>query len=248
MVAKWETLKISDGTETQAFVATPDGPGPFPGVVISQHLGGVDQFIQETSVRLAEEGYVVIAPDLYHRLDAIEGESTPEKLLARLANLTDTGVIADNNAAVEWLKASSLSHESIGIVGFCMGGRIVYMMAGENSAFKAAVSFYGSRTQENWGSDPRPTPFDLLANAYCPILGLFGEDDKDPNPEKVQELSAELTKHGKAHEFHSYPGAAHAYMNYTNEAAYREDAAKASWPVTLEFLERHLSKVPAARQ
>lgn len=246
MAAKWETLQVSDGTTTQAYVASPDGPGPFPGVVISQHLGGIDQFIQETAVRLAGEGYVAIAPDLYHRLDPVEGESTPEKLLARLVNLTDVGVIADTNAAIDYLKASPLCTDGIGLVGFCMGGRIAYMMAGVNSGLKAVISFYGSRTKENWGTDPLPTPFERLADAYCPILGFFGEDDKDPNPEQMRELSAELARYGKPHEFHSYPNAAHAYMNYTNPQAYREDASKASWPIAIEFFERCLAKAPAA--
>ena len=246
MAANWETLQVGDGTTTQAYVASPDGPGPFPGVVISQHLGGIDQFIQETAVRLAGEGYVAIAPDLYHRLDPVEGESTPEKLLARLVNLTDFGVIADTNAAVDYLKASPLCTDGIGLVGFCMGGRIAYMMAGVNSGLKAVISFYGSRTKENWGTDPLPTPFERLADAYCPILGFFGEDDKDPTPEQMRELSAELARHAKPHEFHSYPNAAHAYMNYTNPQAYREDAAKASWPVAMEFFERCLAKAPAA--
>ena len=195
MAANWETLQVSDGTTTQAYVASPDGPGPFPGVVISQHLGGIDQFIQETAVRLAGEGYVAIAPDLYHRLDPVEGESTPEKLLARLVNLTDVSVIADTNAAIDYLKASPLCTDGIGLVGFCMGGRIAYMMAGVNSGLKAVISFYGSRTKENWGTDPLPTPFERLADAYCPILGFFGEDDKDPNPEQMRELSAELARH-----------------------------------------------------
>ena len=182
MAANWETLQVSDGTTTQAYVASPDGPGPFPGVVISQHLGGIDQFIQETAVRLAGEGYVAIAPDLYHRLDPVEGESTPEKLLARLVNLTDVGVIADTNAAIDYLKASPLCTDGIGLVGFCMGGRIAYMMAGVNSGLKAVISFYRLQDQGKLGNRPPPDPLRAPGRRLLPNPRLLRRGRQGPQP------------------------------------------------------------------
>lgn len=236
MAEKWEELSV-DGQTANAFTAAPDGDGPFPAVVVIQHAGGVDQFIQETANSLAAEGYFTIAPDLFHRQDPNAGASNMEKV----GQLKDPEVNADVNAAVAFLKASPRASDQIGIIGFCMGGRVVYMAAGLNDALKAAVSFYGAATKNVWGPEPGQTPIDGLANAVCPILGFFGEDDQNPSPQDMKDLDEQLTKNGKVHEFHSYPGAAHAYMNYLNPQAYREDAAKASWPITLDFFKAQLS-------
>ncbi len=242
MSEAWEALSV-DGQAVNAFTASPDGDGPFPAVVVIQHAGGVDQFIQEMSGKLAAEGYFAIAPDLFHRQDPDAGATNMEKV----GQLKDPEVIADVNAAIDFLKASPRANDNIGIIGFCMGGRVVYMMAGVNEALTAAVSFYGAATKNVWGPEPGPTPLERLAGAVCPVLGFFGEDDQNPSPQDMKDLDEQLSNNGRPHEFHSYAGAGHAYMNYMNPQAYREDAATASWPITLSFFEAHLSKVAAAR-
>jgi carboxymethylenebutenolidase len=206
------------------------------------HRGGVDEFMQEMTRRVAAAGFFGISPDLYHRQDP--NPTTP--LEARTSQLRDIEVIPDVNAAVDFLQRQrTVRRESIGIMGFCMGGRVVFLMATVNPALTAAVAFYGGNTMASWGEGP--TAFQRLPTTYCPVLGFFGEDDQNPSPEDMRKLDAELTRHKKPHEFHSYPGAAHAYMNFTNKVGYREHAAKASWPITLAFLEKHLGRVPAAR-
>ena len=101
MSEAWEALSV-DGQAVQAFTAAPDGDGPFPAVVVIQHAGGVDQFIQEMSGKLAAEGYFAIAPDLFHRQDPDAGATNMEKV----GQLKDPEVIADVNAAIDFLKAS----------------------------------------------------------------------------------------------------------------------------------------------
>ena len=239
MPERWENLTV-DGQAIRAFSAAPEGSGPFPAVVVAMHAGGVDTFIQEMTRRLGAAGYLAIAPDLYHRQEP-GGDN-----LGRMGRLRDNEIIRDVNSTVEFLQGNSVVRaDSIGITGFCMGGRVVFLMAAVNQAVKAAVPFYGGNTMVPWGE--APTPFERLANTYCPVLGFFGEEDGNPSPEDMRKLDAELTRHGRAHEFHSYPGAGHAYMDFTNPNRYRQQAADASWPIALAFFEKHLAKVPAAR-
>ncbi len=239
MAGQWENLSV-DGQTMETFVAAPEGAGPFPAIVVIQHATGVDQFIRETAERLAGEGYVAVAPNLYHRQDPNSGESGSE----RRQKLRDNEVIADVNAAVDYLNANAKANAQIGIIGFCMGGRVVYLMAAVNPAFRAGAGFYGGNTKAVWGEGGR-SPFDLLSDVGCPLLGFFGEDDGNPSPQDMKDMDERLTQHGKPHEFHSYPGAGHAYMDHTNENTYREHAAAASWPIALDFLAKSLGKAAA---
>jgi dienelactone hydrolase len=125
----------------------------------------------------------------------------------------------------------------LGIVGFCMGGRLVYLMSATSKELKAGVMFYGGGTMLPFGQGP--SPFDRTQEISCPVQGHFGADDKDPSPEDMRKLDAELTKFGKTHEFHTYQGVAHAFVNSGSDN-YRPHAASLSWPKAMEFFSRHL--------
>jgi len=234
----WERISV-DGNEIPLFVSIPDGSGPFPAVVVIQHQGGVDDFVQDMTRRIAQAGYVGVAPDLYHR----DGPDCQDDGPTRRARLRDVSVIQDVNATVNFLKAhDAIDGERLGIVGFCMGGRVAYLMAAANPSFKAAAAYYGGNIMVPWGDGP--APFDRTAEIHCPLIGLFGEADANPSPDDMRKLDAELTKHGKVHKFHSYPGANHAFMNARGER-YHAAAAQDSWPKTLAFFDKYLGKVPA---
>jgi carboxymethylenebutenolidase len=235
MPSFWESIQV-DGADMRLYVSVPGGTGPFPAVVVIQHQGGVDDFIEEMTQRVANAGYAAVAPDLYHR----DGPDCKDDGPMRRARLLDVNVIQDVNATVEFLLGHrSVEAERLGIIGFCMGGRVAYLMAAVNPHFKAAVDYYGGNIMVPWGKGP--APLDRTAEIHCPILGLFGEDDANPSPADMRKLDAELTKHGKAHEFHSYPGAGHAFMNRRGER-YRADADSDSWPKTLAFFAKHLTR------
>ncbi|MFQ5904895.1 MAG: dienelactone hydrolase family protein [Candidatus Binatia bacterium] len=235
MASSWEQIKADDGF-MKLYVSLPDSPGSFPGVVVIQHQGGVDEFVQEMTRRIAGAGYVGLAPDLYHRDEVDCQDDGP----TRRARLRDASVIKDVSATVDFLKGHrSVNAERLGIIGFCMGGRVAYLMAAANPNFKAAVAYYGGNILVPWGDGP--SPFQRTAEIHCPILGHFGEDDKNPSPDDMRKLDAELTKHDKVHEFHSYPGAGHAFMDKSKNS-YRAHADEASWPRTLDFFRRCLGK------
>ncbi len=230
----WEQVMV-EGSPMWCHIHTPVGAGPFPGVVVVMHAPGVDAFIQDICERLALEGYVAIAPDLYHRETEEQAKDDP---ITRMGRLRDAEIAQDINAALDHLRSlRQVSPERIGIVGFCMGGRIAYMMAALNPSFRACVDFYGGNIAVPWGEGP--SPLDLTPKISCPVLGLFGAEDTNPSPEDVARLDAALTRHNKPHEFHIYPGAGHAFMNQARPS-YRPEAARDAWQRCLDFLGRYL--------
>jgi carboxymethylenebutenolidase len=234
MISNWQQTE-SDGSLMRVYVSAPEAGGSFPAVVIMQHQGGVDEFIQHITRRFAEHGYMAAAPDLYHR----DGPDCKDDIVTRRSRLGDRRIITDIAATVNFLQSyGSGINDHLGVVGFCMGGRLAFLAAATNPAFKASVAYYPGNAFRAWGRD-LPSPFERIADIHCPIQGHFGADDGNPSPEDMAKLDAELSKFNKPHEFHSYVNAGHAFMDHTKES-YRPDAERASWPRTLEFLDRHL--------
>ena len=239
MPAEWTSVTVS-GDEMEAYVATPAGDGPHPAVIVAQEIWGVNGYIESIANRLAAAGYVGIAPALFHR----EGPGTLglfEEMgpaLERLGRQRDDQILADVSASAAYLQAwDDVQTNRIGIVGFCVGGRTAYLAAANLDVVTCAVDFYGGFCFEHFGDGP--TPFDQTANIGVPLLGLFGEDDGNPSPADVARMASELEKHGKTFEFHSYPGAGHAF-NCEERPTYRRDAALHAWGKTLEWFERYL--------
>lgn len=232
MTSSWEHVKV-DGSNMRTYVSAPEGASKAPAIIVVQGQTGVDDFVQFTRM-VASEGFVGVAPDLYHR-DPPDCKDDPP---TRRMRLTDKSVIADLNATIEHLKSHpAVDSARIGIVGFCMGGRAVYLMSAVNADLKAGVMYYGSDPFNAWGDGP--SPFERTKDIHCPIMGHFGEDDKNPSPADMRKLDAEMARLGKVHEFHAYANAAHAFANF-GSPAYREPAATASWPRTFGFFRKHL--------
>lgn len=237
MASSWERTKVG-GQDMDLYVSMPGGSGRFPAVVVSQHGGGVDQFIRDMADRLAAEGYAAVAPDLFHRIT--------ENMLAdgsrRFQHLSDPDIVADVSATVDFLRRHpSVVGERIGVTGFCMGGRVAWLAAAANRHIKAAAPYYGGNIMVPWGKATQ-SPFQLTAGVNCPVLFHFGGIDANPSPADMAKLDAELTRLGKAHRFYTYPGADHAFMDYTG-TRYQKEAAEASWPRTLDFFATHLKGV-----
>ncbi len=233
MASRWDTVATSDG-EMRCYVSVPAEAVAAPAVIVIQHAGGVDEFIRNMSDRLTEASFVAVAPDLYHR----EKPNASDDPMTRMGRLRDQNIVADVNAAVTHATGlPEVRSERVGITGFCMGGRVTYLMAASNPKFKAGVVFYGGNIMVPWGQGP--APFDISARIGCPILGLFGEDDPNPNPADVAKIDAELTRLKVTHEFHSYPGAGHAFMS-EGRPNYRESAANDAWPRCIDWFSRYL--------
>lgn len=230
---RWDEVTV-DGSVMRCYLASPEDGTTGPGVIVIHHAGGVDEFTRGICDRFAQAGFVALAPDLYHRDANVDDDP-----LTRMGRLRDAEIVRDCDAAVEHLKGlDDVAGERIGVTGFCMGGRVAYLAAAHNASFGAVVVFYGGNIMVAWGEGE--APFDRTEGIACPVLGLFGEDDTNPSPSDVAKLDAELSRLGKEHEFHSYAGAGHAFMNWLRPS-YREDTAEDAWTRCVGWFRRCLA-------
>ncbi len=236
MAASVQKIGVGN-TEMSAYMGVPEGDGPFPAMVVIHHAPGVDMFIRDIVDNLAREGYVASAPDLFHR---ITNEMMEQTGGSKRDLLSDPDIIADVDATVAFLRSHpSVDSERLGITGFCMGGRIVWLAACTNPHFKAAVPFYGGNILVPWGAS-EVAPFELADGIDCPMLFHFGEADANPSPDDMRTLDDELTRLGKEHRFYSYPGADHAFMNRYMPQRHHRTSAEMAWGRTREFLAEQL--------
>jgi carboxymethylenebutenolidase len=233
MTIRWETTQV-DGSNMRIYLGAPDRPGPHPGIIVLQHRGGVDESIQDMVNRLYREGYVAAVPDFYHRQGP---DVDPAK---RSGLLRDDEMLADIQATITRLKSLDIAISLFGVVGFCLGGRASLLAASVINEFKAAAVFYGGNVMIARGDSP--PPFARLSGIQCPVIGFFGADDTNPSPDDVSKISAELTRLGKWHEFHSYRDTGHAFHNFLEKTRYRERAARGSWHEMLAFFSQHLKR------
>ena len=237
-----ETIRITghNGDAIDAYVAKPAGGGPFPAVLVAHHMPGWDEWCIEVTRRFAHHGYLAVCPNLHHR----QGPGTPAEMSARVRDdggQRDAFVLGDLQGALDHVRSLPDSTGKVGIIGFCSGGRVAYM-AGCNLDLDAAVDCWGGnvipapdRINEN-----QPTPvIEMTPGMRCPILGLFGNDDGNPDVEQVNAIEAELRKHGKDYEFHRYDGAGHAFFNWAGPS-HRPQQAADGWEKVFAFYERHL--------
>jgi carboxymethylenebutenolidase len=226
---RWIDVAVDDGA-MRCYLAEPrESHGA--GVLVCMHGPGVDEFLRDICERLASSGYAAIAPDLYHR--------QREPRVEPWTKVRDTEALRDMARAVDALKdLPGIDPERVGVVGFCMGGRLAFLHAANTPDLRAAVVFHGGNILV--ARDGLPSPFDQARNVRAPLLGLFGAEDENPSPADVQAIDAELTRLGKEHEFHGYAGAGHAFLNFTRPAVFREAQAKAAWAACSAWLGRHL--------
>lgn len=232
------TVNTPDG-QMELFVAKPDGAGPYPGLVIVQEAFGVNDHIKDMTQRYANQGYVAVAPDLFHRF---EGRTVPydnmRDAIGTIMKLNDDQVMNDVSAALGYLKGnSSVKHDRIGIVGFCFGGRTAYLAATRTNDIAAVVGYYGGGI-----ADPRNpnAPVTKSENISVPLLLFFGAQDQMIPQDQVQKIEQTLTQLGKEHQIKVYPQAGHGF-NCDARGSYNEEAAKDAQRIASDFLKKNLS-------
>jgi carboxymethylenebutenolidase len=229
------------GDLIQAYVARPEGTGPFPGLVLIHHLPGWDEFYREFAFRLANHGFTVICPNLYAR----EGHSTPDDIAAKVraeGGVPDDQVVADCEAAMRWLKALPTSNGKVGVLGTCSGGRHAVLVASRVQGFDAVADMWGGGVvaSKDQATPKRPVaPVEYTRDLNTPLLGLFGNDDQSPTPADVDAHEKALKEAGKNYEFHRYDGAGHGFFYY-DRPAYRQQQAMDGWAKLFAFLDKNL--------
>ena len=242
MVCETISFAGNNGDQVNAYVARPSGDGPYGGIVLIAHVPGWDELYREFARRYAHHGFAVICPNIFQRF----GEGAPDDIAAKArgeGGVPDASVIGDALGANQWLKSQPWSNGKVGVTGTCSGGRHSYLIAAKTQAFDAVINCWGGRTvmkQEELTANQPESPAALTANLNCPVLGIFGNDDQNPNPEMVNEVEEELKKHGKQYEFHRYDGAGHGIW-YLDRPAYRPEAAIDGWNKAFAFFEKNLA-------
>jgi len=242
IVAKVVKLNGYNGDEIRAYVAQPDGAGPYGGVVITAHAPGWDEFIRETARRFADHGYITIAPNIFQRY----GEGTPDDVAARArgdGGLADASVIGDAEAAMRWVKAQPTSNGKVGVTGPCSGGRHAVLVASSVPGFDAVADLWGGGVvmSPDQLNEKRPVaPIDLTPQLNAPIVGIFGNDDMGPSPDQVNQHEAALKEYGKTYQFNRYDGAGHGIFYY-HMPLYRQQQAMDGWEKVLGWFSQYLS-------
>ena len=241
MIAETMNIIGHNGDWIESYLARPLGPGPFPGVVVFHHFPGLDEGSKEIVRRIASQNYVVICPNLHHR----EGPGDMQEIVQKAWNAggtPDDQFLGDLEGAIRYLESTPVHNGKVGVIGFCSGGRQAYIAACRNEKVNASVDCYGGRVVAGPDAltERHPVaPIDMTKDMHCPVLGLFGKDDQNPNPEHVARMEEELKKHHKTYRFKSYDNAGHAFFS-TESPAYRQDAARSGWKKIFQFYEEYL--------
>jgi carboxymethylenebutenolidase len=227
------TINGDKGTPITAYVARPSGPGSFPGVVLIHHLPGWSEFYIETTRRFAHHGYLAICANLYER-EGGGSDGDPDDVAAKAraeGGIADSQMVGDTEGAVKWMRAQPNHNGKVGVFGSCSGGRHAFICACQRKDVDACVELWGGRVvmaKEELNPKTPVAPIDMTKDLCCPFIGLFGNEDRAPSPEQVNQHEAELKKHGKAYEFHRYDGAGHGFF-YWHRPLYRPEQAMDGW-------------------
>jgi carboxymethylenebutenolidase len=209
------------------YLAQPTDGQAHPGVVVIQEWWGLVPHIKEVAERFAHEGFVALAPDLYHGQAADEPDEARKLAMALDANRA----VQEIAAAARYLKKmQNVAPPKVGVVGWCMGGGLALSTAAHHAELiGAAVVFYG-----------RPLTAGDTAKLQVPVLGLYAEHDHGIPVEAVHAFDAEMQQQNVLHEIHVYPGTSHAFFNDTRPQIYQAAAAQDAWQKTLAWFRKYL--------
>ncbi len=216
------------GGDMPAYFARPEAVADPPVILVAMEIFGLHEYIKDVARRLAKLGAFAVAPDYYFRsgvdLTKIAGF---QELMPIVNAKPDAELTADLDAAVAWAKSQGGDTSRLGIVGFCRGGRAVWIYASHNAGLKAGVAFYGGLSDPPNPVWPK-SPIQLAPEMKAPVLGLYGEADQGIPVAQVEEMRAALKAAGKTAGFKIYPGAPHAF-HADYRTSYRKEAAEDAW-------------------
>jgi len=217
----------ANSSAAPGYLATPEGEGTHPGVVVIQEWWGLNDQIKGVADKLASAGFVALVPDLYHGQVASE----PDEAKKLLMEMNRQQAMKDIQSAIEYLvRHPQVEPKKAGVVGFCMGGGLAAAMAFTGIDVGAAVVYYGS------------PPLDLMDQNHvaAPLLGLYGTKDHSNPLERVEEFRRRLKEQGPDNEVVIYEGADHAFANEQRPEVYDEEATTDAWRRTVDWFTRYL--------
>ena len=230
-------LPTADGL-MPTYEAIPDEP-PRAAVIVIQEAYGVNDYIERVARDLAAAGYHAVAPNLFHRTECLTVDyGDMKRAIEMIQTLTDESELTDVDAAIAHLRAAGFDDKRIGIVGFCMGGRVTFLACARR-AIGAGVGFYGGAIVTGWP----PKLASLIGEAdsmKAPWLGLFGDNDQSIPVEHVEQLRDALKAAPVETEIVRYPNAGHGFHSEPRPQSYVPEAAADAWRRTLDWFGRLL--------
>ena len=237
LVAGEVKVPVADG-EMVAYRAMPAGKTGLPVVLVISEIFGVHEYIADVCRRLAKEGYLAIAPELFARYGDPRKISNIQDILSGIiAKTPDAGVISDLDACAAWSAKHGGDSGRLAITGFCWGGRITWLYAAHNPALKAGVAWYGRIDGEVNERTPK-YPLDLAGQMKAPVLGLYGSADQGIPMDDIEAMKDAIAKAGGKSQIHVYDGAGHAF-HADYRLSYRKDAAEDGWKRMLGWFRKN---------
>ena len=236
LIAGEVKIPVKDG-EIPAYRAMPARGKDFPVVLVVQEIFGVHEHIKDVCRRLAKQGYLAIAAEMYARQGDVS-KLDRNQIMSVVSKVPDAQVMSDLDAAAAWAKKNSGHASKLAITGFCWGGRIVWLYAAHNPNLKAGIAWYGRLTGTK--TDLQPTyPLELVREINAPVLGLYGGADSGIPNETVEQMQKALRDNGKPSEIKLYPDTPHAF-HADYRPSYRREQAQDGWARLLEWLKKSM--------
>ncbi|WP_339027081.1 dienelactone hydrolase family protein [Leclercia pneumoniae] len=237
-----ETSIPTQGENMPAYHARPkDAEGALPIVIVVQEIFGVHEHIRDICRRLALEGYLAVAPELYFRQgDPNEYSDIPTLFSNLVTKVPDAQVLADLDHVANWAARNGGDPHRLLMTGFCWGGRISWLYAAHNPQLKAAVAWYGKLVGEKTLNSPKH-PVDIATDLNAPVLGLYGAEDTGIPQDTVETMRQALRAANAKAEIVVYPEAGHAF-NADYRPSYHEESAKDGWQRMLGWFRQYAAK------
>jgi carboxymethylenebutenolidase len=217
-----------------AYRARPESGEAPPIVLVVHEIFGVHEYVRDVCRRLAVQGYLAIAPDLYAREGDVSRMTSIDEIRGVVAKVPDAQVMSDLDAAAAWARKDGGGHPTkLGITGFCWGGRIVWLYAAHSDRLSAGVAWYGRLEDGADELHPR-SPLDLAAKLRAPVLGLYGAEDTGIPLESVERMRKALESAKSASRIEVFPGAPHGF-HADYRPSYKADAAQSAWSLMLKW-------------
>lgn len=234
-----ETTIPSRGDDLPAYFARPAGINEgLPIVIVIQEIFGVHEYIRDVCRRLAHQGYLAIAPELYFRQgDPNSYHDIPTLIAELVSSVPDSQVLSDLDHVASWAARHGGDANRLAVTGFCWGGRIAWLYAAHNPQLKAAVAWYGTLTGDKTLTRPKH-PLDVAIDLNAPVLGLYGGQDPGISPESVEQMRQALRAANAQTEIIVYPEAGHAFCaDY--RPSYHQPSAADGWQRMLDWFSRY---------
>ncbi len=220
-------VPVADG-QLPGYYARPEGAGPFPTIVVIEEIFGIHEYIKDTCRRLAKLGYMAATAELYARIGDLS-KMTDANAIVRdvISKAPDATLMTDLDSVAKWAFANGGDPARLGVVGFCRGGRDVWLYDAHSTQLKAAVAFYGPVAGSRTAIQPQ-TAADVATELHAPLLGLYGAKDPGISPADVQAAAEKARLAGKTVEIVIYPDAGHGF-HADYRPTYVRDAAEDAW-------------------